>query len=139
MKKSRIVRSGFRVMGRHKLRSFFMMVGIVLGVTILTLVMSLGRGMEKKVMSSLKMLFNSSNILISAGGRADQGHTPADRARDDDADPGRFGSPPAGSSRILLCDPMQTIAAREVSFRERIAATRISGSPNVAEWSGTAA
>ncbi len=46
-KNSRIVRSGLRMLNRYKLRTFFMMLGIIIGITALTLTLTIGNGVEK--------------------------------------------------------------------------------------------
>ena len=67
MKKSRIIKSGFRGMGRHKARTFFMMLGIVVGIFALTVIFSIGQGTENQVMSNIEKLFSPNDIMISAG------------------------------------------------------------------------
>ena len=69
MKTSRIIKSGFLTMGRHKMRTFFMMIGIVVGITALTLVLSLGKGAEKKIMERVEKFGLSSLMIWSGGGR----------------------------------------------------------------------
>ena len=44
MKTQRLIRHGLRGMGRHRLRTFFMMLGTVVGVLALPLVVALGQG-----------------------------------------------------------------------------------------------
>ncbi len=126
MKKSRIIRSGFRVMQRHKLRSFFMMIGIVVGVLILTLVMSIGRGTEIKVMDGMKKLFSDSSILITAGGGKMKG-TPLPFGKATTLTIADIEALRSDLPEIALWDPMQMIAEREVRFRGKSAATRIFG------------
>lgn len=68
MNKSRIIKSGFKVMKRYKLRTFFMTLGIIIGATALTLILSLGRGTQKQLTDKVERIFNASNILIQSGG-----------------------------------------------------------------------
>ena len=67
MKLWRIIRQGFRSLATHKLRSFFMMVGTLLGVASLTVVTGLNEGaratMEKRMEG-----FGAKGIRVRAGG-----------------------------------------------------------------------
>jgi putative ABC transport system permease protein len=114
MKKNMMVKSSFRIMGSHKLRSFFMMIGMVLGVATLILVFSLGKGTEKKVMTSIERIFNSSNIWVSAGrGKimSSMQEGPATSLTLDDVATLQREVP-----NIITCDPMQMILGREIRF-----------------------
>ncbi len=52
MKKTRIVKNSFRIMGRYKLRTFLMMLGVVVGIAALTVIISVGKGTQKKINST---------------------------------------------------------------------------------------
>ena len=67
MKTSRVISSSLRMMSRNKLRTFFMMLGTVIGVTALTVVMALGRGTQDAVMSRMERMFSGSAIILFAG------------------------------------------------------------------------
>ena len=69
MKTNRIIKSGFLTMGRHKMRTFFMMIGIVVGITALTLIFSLGKGAENRIMERVQKFGLSSLMIWSGGGR----------------------------------------------------------------------
>lgn len=128
MKKQPIIKSGFRTMARYKLRTFFMMLGIVVGITSLTVIMSISQGVEQKVMDNIERMFSSSSMFIAAGG-------------------GRMGGPRSGPintltlddikaleteiENIRLSDPMQIAGEREVKYKEKGASIRIMAhSPN---------
>jgi putative ABC transport system permease protein len=68
MNNKKIVTSGFRVMKRYKLRTFFMMLGIIIGTAALTLILTLGKGTKQQLINKVRRLFSTSNILVSAGG-----------------------------------------------------------------------
>src|SRR5688572_8670389 len=86
MSTMRLVRHSLRTMGRFKLRSGFMMLGSFLGVAALTLVLAIGEGAERKILSTVRQLFGDSSILIFSGG-------------------GRMmGGPRAGGARMTLDD-----------------------------------
>jgi putative ABC transport system permease protein len=82
----RLVRHSLRTMARFKLRSGFMMLGSFIGVAALTLVVSVGEGAERKILSTVRQLFGASSVLIFSGG-------------------GRMtGGPRAGGARMTLDD-----------------------------------
>ncbi len=126
MKATRIIRSGFRVMQRYKLRTFFMMLGILVGISALTLIFSIGRGTQEKVMSNIEKVFDASSIMVSAGGSRMMGRpqteglittlTIADFEALDEAIP-----------QIAVWDPMQMMPEREVKYRDLSARLRILG------------
>jgi len=51
----------------HKLRTFFMMAGTIIGIAALTVIMAIGKGTEKKVMKRVNA-FGTHAIMITAGG-----------------------------------------------------------------------
>jgi putative ABC transport system permease protein len=126
MKKNRMIFCGFRVMRRHKVRSFFMMIGIVAGVTILTLAMSIGRGTEKKVIGGLKKMFDDSNILISAGGARTKG-APMQLGQATTLTIADMETIQRDLPEVVLWDPVQMISGREVRYKGKSATTRIMG------------
>jgi len=65
---ARLLRSSLRAMGRHKLRSGFMMLGSVIGVASLTFVLTIGAAAQKKLMATVRQLFGPSSIIVSSGG-----------------------------------------------------------------------
>jgi len=132
MKKSRLIRSGFQSMTRHKLRTFFMMIGVVIGIMALTLIISLGKGTEKEVMSNIERMFSASNILISAGGGRMMGGpqaggptttlTMADMEALQEAIP-----------NVDMWDPMIMIFGREVKYKDQNTNLMIFGHSPAAE------
>lgn len=67
MNKYKIIESSFRILRRNKLNTFFMVLGIVIGIAALSLTFSLGKGAEKQLTEKVKTLFNPNNILITSG------------------------------------------------------------------------
>ena len=67
MRLLRIAKEGVRALFAHKLRTFFMMVGTVVGIAALTVIMAVGKGTEKKVMKRVNA-FGTHAIMITAGG-----------------------------------------------------------------------
>lgn len=126
MKIRRIIKSGFRVLGRHKMRTFFMMLGIAVGITALTLIFSLGKGTEKKVLDNIDRMFSGSSILVSAGagqmmgGSMSDGPTTTLTVEDLEAIQAEI-------SDIEAWDPMLMIPSREVKYQENSENIRIFG------------
>jgi putative ABC transport system permease protein len=126
MKNRRIIISGFLVMGRYKMRTFFMMVGIIIGITALTLILSVGKGTEKKVMDNIETMFSANSILISAvsgqmrGGPHSGGPTTMFTVDDLDVLQEEI-------SNIDLWDTLQVLPAREVKYLENSDNIRVIG------------
>lgn len=69
MKTARIVKSAFRGLGKNKLRTFLMMIGVVIGITAITMVVSVGLGAEEQVMNRVKKFGLESMMVFAGGGR----------------------------------------------------------------------
>jgi putative ABC transport system permease protein len=67
MKLWRLIRQGFQSLATHKLRSFFMMVGTLLGVASLTVVTGLNEGARARMEQRMEG-FGSKGIRVRAGG-----------------------------------------------------------------------
>jgi len=63
----RIAREGADALFRHKLRTFLMMAGTIVGIASLTVIMALGRGTQREVMARVNS-FGTRLIKINAGG-----------------------------------------------------------------------
>lgn len=68
MLKTRIIKSGFKTAWTHKLRAIFMILGVTVGIAALTIIISIGKGTEQKIMTKVKMFFSSNTIMVVAGG-----------------------------------------------------------------------
>jgi putative ABC transport system permease protein len=64
----RIVAGSIGTLRRHRLRTFFMMLGTFVGVTALTVTLAIGRDTQNDVMSRLDRMLGGSTILLRAGG-----------------------------------------------------------------------
>ncbi len=67
MKIKILVKSAFKELNKYKLRTFFMMIGIVIGITALTLIISVGIGAQDRVMDRVKK-FGLESLMVFAGG-----------------------------------------------------------------------
>ncbi|MGD8726307.1 MAG: ABC transporter permease [Gemmatimonadales bacterium] len=119
-------------MGRHKLRTFFMMLGILVGISALTLIFAIGKGTQERVMANIEKVFDASSIMINAGGNRMMGGPQADglvttlTIADLEAIAEEV---PA----IVAWDPMHIMPAREVKYRDRSANIRVLGHSPAAE------
>ena len=62
-----------RGLGKNKMRTFLMMIGIVIGITALTLIISAGIGAQQRVMERVKK-FGLQSMMVFAGGGREMGH-----------------------------------------------------------------
>lgn len=132
MKTRYMMAASVRSMRRNGLRTFFMMVGTLIGVAALTIVMALGRGTERAVLSGIERLFSGSTILLSAGSGMMGG------------DP-RSGGPTttltlhdieaieAAVPAVEVSDPMQMGGTQAVTFEGRASDVRVIGQSDKAE------
>jgi putative ABC transport system permease protein len=70
MKIRRLIHNSFQMMGRFKLRTFFMMLGSFIGVAALTFVLSVGQLAQQKILKMVSRMFSDSTIVVHAGGGA---------------------------------------------------------------------
>ena len=73
MRTGRMMRSAVASLGRHRLRTFLMMLGTLIGVTALTVVVAYGRGTRDAVLDNFNRLFGGSTIILMAGGGGHRG------------------------------------------------------------------
>ncbi len=126
MRTRRLVGHGLRGMGRHRLRTFFMMLGTFVGVLALTLVVAIGQGTRDAVLGNVERMFGGSSILLTAGGG------------------GMMGGPRAGGPTTTLVmedleeiqatvpglrayDPMVMAGSREVVYQGNSSSVRVLG------------
>jgi putative ABC transport system permease protein len=136
MRRGRLVRHGFRDMARHRLRTFFMMLGTFIGVLALTIVVAIGRGTRDTMISRIDKIFSGSSILLSASGGGSRGgpHAagPVTTLTIDDLDAIQSSIP-----TIKAWDPMLLAGSREVVYQGNSNTVRVMGhSTNYEEvWS----
>jgi putative ABC transport system permease protein len=132
MKTSRMIASSFRAMGRHKLRTFFMMLGTLIGVAALTLVVALGQATQSKVLSGIERMFSGSAILLSAGsgmmGNDPREGGPTSTFTLDDVEALKQSVP-----AIELIDPNQMAGTRTVVYQGVSTEVRLTGKSESAE------
>ncbi len=86
MRTTRMIAHSVRALLRYRLRSAFVMGGSLIGVAALTLVVSIGQGVQAKVEKTLRQALGSSSIVLMSGGSR------------------ITGSPRAGASRLTIDD-----------------------------------
>lgn len=79
MKIVKISKTALRGLGKNKLHSFFMMLGIIIGVATLTIIVAAGVGARKKVIEKVKT-HGIDTIMISPGSGQQRGSPGPDRS-----------------------------------------------------------
>lgn len=125
MKTSRLFRHSLRTLGRYKLRSGFMMLGTFLGIAALTLVVSVGKGAERKILETIRQLFGSSSIMVMARGTRFMGGPRADAARMTIDDVAAIAEE---LPQIEVWDPQQAIGDAPVRRGDAATTARVLGS-----------
>jgi putative ABC transport system permease protein len=74
MKTRRLLGQALKGLTRYRLRAFFMMTGIMVGITVLTVVLSAGMGARERIMERVRV-FGLENLMVWAGGPTDQTRT----------------------------------------------------------------
>ena len=64
MNNKEIFKSSFRIMKRNKMRTFFMIFGIIIGITSLSLTFTIGKGFQKQITERVKKYLGPSDIII---------------------------------------------------------------------------
>lgn len=109
---------------RHRLRSAFVMLGAFVGVAALTLVLSIGQGAERKVLSTVRQIFGASSILVRAGGGRHIGGPRPDGPRltlDD------LAAVAAEVPAIEAWDPLRELPPTQVRQGDKAGAARVIG------------
>lgn len=78
MKTNRIILNALKSLGKNKLRSFLMMIGIIIGIFALTLIVSVGFGAKELVMERVNK-FGMESLMIFAGGGVQLGQMNANQ------------------------------------------------------------
>jgi putative ABC transport system permease protein len=67
MKQAKTIKLAMRAIGMNKMRAFLMMLGVIIGITTLTVIVSVGKGASAKVMKSVQN-FGANAVVVFAGG-----------------------------------------------------------------------
>ena len=126
MRTRRLIGHGLRGMSRHRLRTFFMMLGTFVGVLALTLVVAIGQGTRDAVLGNIERMFAGSSILLSAGGGGMMGGPRAEGPTTtlvmEDLEEIKATVP-----GIRVYDPMVMAGSREVVYQGNSSNVRVLG------------
>jgi putative ABC transport system permease protein len=125
MNASRLLETALRTLARHPLRSAFLMLGTLVGVAALTLVVSLGRVAERRVLDTVRRNFSPDSIVVTAGTPILVGgpRDDASRLTLDDAE-----ALAAALPAIDTWDPIFSIEDAQVRRGDAVATARVVGS-----------
>jgi putative ABC transport system permease protein len=114
MNKRLLIRGSVRMFTRYKLRSFFMALGIVIGVATLVVTRSLGASAEHEMRERMERMFNAATIMIgnSPGGMRPRMHQLGKLTVED------LDAIDAELEEVVDHDPMVVAGDREVRFRD---------------------
>lgn len=130
MKTSVILIQGLRSLSRYKVRTGVMMLGSLIGVAALVFVVSVGRGAEHKILSTVERLFSASSIFVTSGGNLLTSGPRGDSSRmtlDD------MNAIAAAVPSIEVWDPLQVIDPAPVRRSEASTTARVIGQSERAE------
>jgi putative ABC transport system permease protein len=124
MKPSKLVGQAFTMLTRYKLRSGFIMLGTLIGVAALAFVISIGSGVQRKMLDTMSQLFGASSITVLTGGAQLLGGPRAEAARLTIDDIEAVADEVAG---IEIWDPQQAIPAAAIRKGDANSTARILG------------
>jgi putative ABC transport system permease protein len=124
MSTARLLRSSLKAMGRHRLRSGFMMLGSLIGVAALTFVLTIGAAAQRKLLATMGQLFGPSSIVVSGGGGFFLGgpRGAASRLTLDDAEALAEALP-----EVVAWDPLVALSAAQVRRKDAAHTVRLLG------------
>jgi putative ABC transport system permease protein len=124
MSTTRLLRSSLKALGRHKLRTTFMMLGSLIGVAALTFVLTIGAAAQRKLLDTVRQLFGPSSVVVSGGGGFFMGGPRGEAARLtlDDAAALAEEVP-----EVEAWDPMQVMPGSQVRRGDATATVRLLG------------
>ncbi len=132
-KNQRIIKSGLRISSRYKLRTFFMMLGVIIGITALTLALTIGNGIEKKIKDNVSKLFNNKNVMISAQKiqveevrETDKGPNTSLKIDDIDAIANEVND-------LVIYDYLNMLPEQEIKYKQNNTTTTIKGCSAIGE------
>ena len=124
MRANRTISTALKCLLRYRLRSFLMMIGIVVGIAALTMVVSAGMGSQKRVMDRVKK-FGLQSIMVWAGSERmarPGGGTPVNTLKLEDAE--AIGKEIPGVASVA---PMGRKSGVEIKYQDKSATTNIWG------------
>lgn len=89
MTTGRMIGLSLKGLGKYKMRTFLMMLGIIIGIATLTVIIALAKGAQHKVMMGIQN-FGANAVMVSAGG-------------------GKMFGPPDGTTTTLTLDDAEAL------------------------------
>lgn len=132
MKLSRIAKSGYKTVMTHKLRAIFMVLSVMIGIAALTVIISLGRGTEEKIMGQVRKLFSSNTIMVVAG----KGRMESNQRSGSSSSTLKLGDFEDIKSKVvdvIYWDAVQVSPDRQVSYGSKSTIAIISGQTPASE------
>jgi len=127
---TRLLRSSLQALGRHKLRSTFMMLGSLIGVAALTFVLTIGSAAQQKLLDTVRQLFGPSSIVVTGGGGFFMGGPRGQASRLTLDDAAALGE---ALPEIEAWDPMQVRPRAEARRGDANASVRLLGASERSE------
>ncbi len=130
MNKRLLLAGSVRVLTRYKLRSFFMSLGIVIGVAALVVTRSMGSGAEQEMLDKMERIFSPASIIIvNSGGGMHGGFQ----------DPGKLTIEDIESiadqlEQVVDWNPSVAVGDQEVRYKDRNRSLMIVGKSERAEF-----
>src|SRR4051812_49585592 len=81
MTRQRLVIESLRGLRRYRVRSTFVALGTLVGIALVTLVLSLDQGVQRKIGTTIRQIFGGDGILVGARGTSLLGGPRPDPAR----------------------------------------------------------
>ena len=122
MNKRLLLAGSVRILTRYKLRSFFMSLGIVIGVAALVVMRSMGSGAEQDMLTKIERMFSAGSMMIANSANA---------SRHGNLDPGKLSIADLEAidrqlEQVVDWDPSVAIGSREIRYRDRNRSVMIS-------------
>ena len=124
MIRRRLFIESVRGLRRYKVRSTFVAFGTLVGIAVVTLVLSLNQGVQRKISATIRQIFGGDAILVGARGTSLLGGPRPDAARLTIDDIAAVAEAVPG---ITAWDPQQARPAAAVKAGARAATVRVLG------------
>jgi len=131
MNKTEILKSSFRILRRNKMRTFFMILGIIIGVASLSITFTIGKAMQKQISERVKKYMSSNSLVIFAAKiKMDNPQTDGYVSTLTIDDLKAISEEVPG---ISMFDPVQSLTGREIIAGNKSISTTLRGSSATAQ------
>ena len=130
MNKRLLMAGSVRILIRYKLRSFFMSLGIVIGVAALVVTRSMGSGAEQEMLDKMERIFSPASIIIvNSGGGMHGGFQDTGKLTIEDIE-----SIADQLEQVVDWNPSVAVGDQEVRYKDRNRSLMIVGKSERAEF-----